>query len=507
MTKKNYIFQKYITNACIWCIDETFFSKTIAVFSVINLYSGCCIGCIISTETNRLVSSDIIELFEQILDDAEYPIYVHGDRSPLYDDLNFKKWFIDKGISFSFAIDAKFGNQVIESFNNSLKQKVAMEMLITDHPEIINFKRHLPEDQRKWNMGRRAKDKVIRDSLWNTGYFEEYGFDLVVEALQSLNLRTSPVYKNYTRKEIELKSFLSEKANFKLYKKGTTNANELIVETTESLDEIWVQPEQTGVDLIEKIKEAIKPEQQEVKDLLILGFSVMLEENKTIKEELLIQKRLREEKEIRRNKRLATKRRQKKTPITKDHLNASLKIVGTRRSYNQARLRVSLILLFVTGVRASELLFITSKQVEDLLVLGFIPITRNKMGEFQKKAYLTESGRRFIKQAQPDIAIVLMTKESDNDYFFTACDRNKPLSREHFQKMINNNLEKLAIEYPGSYFTSHSFRCGFINALWRKNVDLSIIRQIVGHKRVETTALYLTDLEEVDIRSIVEGID
>jgi site-specific recombinase XerD len=200
-------------------------------------------------------------------------------------------------------------------------------------------------------------------------------------------------------------------------------------------------------------------------------------------------------------------RRPKKTPINKDHLNAALKVVGTRRSYNEARLRVSLVLLFVTGVRASELLFITSKQVEDLLLLGYIPITRNKKGESQKKAYLTEPGRQFMKQAQSDISVVLMTKDEGSEYFFTSCGSHKPLSREHFQKIINNTLLKLSEQYPGGYFTSHSFRCGFINTLWRKNVDLHIIRQIVGHKRIETTSLYLTDLEEAEIKSIVERID
>jgi len=499
--KKNHLFQRHVTDSHIWVFDETFLGRK-GVFSVVNLFSGACVGLILSTEDSRLTSGEILELFKEMHVFMVDPVFLHGDSSPLYESKELQDWCKEVGIAFSFAVGMSFGNQVSESFNNSLKQQIATRMLTSDIPEINTLKRLLSTKQKKFSTFRKARDKEIRALLWDSQEFQDHYYDYVLDAARELNLRDSPLYKNFTRKEMELQCFLSELHNPKLYKKETVKAN-LLIEKTEV---ILHEAEIANLTLVDTIREALQPGQQQLSDQLAAGLGALYLENKAIKDELFIQRTLREEKNKRRLKRLARKTRPKKTAVQREHLDFVLNASRTQRGYKASRLRVALTLLYITGVRASELLSIKSGQVEQLLVSGSIPITRKKRGETQKLAHLHGEGKLVLKLVQNDIALLLTGKESPEDFFFTAEGAPNALSREHFQRLINNALQELKANYPHCYFSSHSFRAGFITNLWKKGVDLSTISQIIGHKRIETTSLYLTKLEEGELKQAMDDV-
>ena len=48
----------------------------------------------------------------------------------------------------------------------------------------------------------------------------------------------------------------------------------------------------------------------------------------------------------------------------------------------------------------------------------------------------------------------------------------------------------------GIQLTSHSFRRGYITALWKETKDLEFVRQVIAHKQIGTTSLYVKVLSD-----------
>lgn len=66
--------------------------------------------------------------------------------------------------------------------------------------------------------------------------------------------------------------------------------------------------------------------------------------------------------------------------------------------YQSARLRLTLALLLVTGIRISKLLSLKMKQVESLFTTHWIAINRAKRGPANYQAFLTKERRRIMQE-------------------------------------------------------------------------------------------------------------
>lgn len=82
--------------------------------------------------------------------------------------------------------------------------------------------------------------------------------------------------------------------------------------------------------------------------------------------------------------------------------------------YQSTRLRLALTLLFVTGIRISELLPLKMNQVESLFTNHWISIDRAKREPANHKAFLTKEGSRIMRERRSDFELMQLFKKSDS---------------------------------------------------------------------------------------------
>ncbi len=237
------------------------------------------------------------------------------------------------------------------------------------------------------------------------------------------------------------------------------------------------------------------------------------EQNKTLEDQLnqlqdqlrIVREELEERKERERlieekkEKRKNQKRLPKREPITieiYDSLIQSSQKFKYSNLYQSARLRLALALLFVTGIRISELLPLKMNQVESLFTNHWISIDRAKRGPANHKAFLTKEGSRIMRERRSDFEFMQLFKKSDS-YIFTAENSQKPLAREAFTNLINKFIKDCSRRMDRNpNISSHSFRVGFITQLWRDTNDIEFVRQAIGHAKIDTTSQYVENLSE-----------
>lgn len=167
----------------------------------------------------------------------------------------------------------------------------------------------------------------------------------------------------------------------------------------------------------------------------------------------------------------------------------------TKNQELQARNKAIILTLFTAGLRVSEL----------------CNLTRNDLIEAEGKTYLLINGKGRAEDEREKIAITTQLKEAINNYLelkedtendkplFTSIN-NKPLDR----KTINKELKKIAAETDERYNTNIKPRCSshcFRHSLARyllvdKKQPISLVKDVLRHSSIETTAKYLTNSEE-----------
>ena len=94
-----------------------------------------------------------------------------------------------------------------------------------------------------------------------------------------------------------------------------------------------------------------------------------------------------------------------------------------------------------------------------------------------------------------------MYPKDDDCYIFTPQYSADPLSRDAFNRIVNNFLKETIQTLPNKpNIKSHSFRIGFITNLWRDTNDIEFVRQAIGHAKIDTTSRYIHNLSEDERR-------
>ena len=106
-----------------------------------------------------------------IEDQGELPRAFHGDSAPVYRDKAVEEILAEHEIKYSISVGQKHENQVLESFNNSFKGKVARKI-----PEKTTLKerklicREFTKAKLKLNNKAQSKNsniiKKLFSSLW-----------------------------------------------------------------------------------------------------------------------------------------------------------------------------------------------------------------------------------------------------------------------------------------------------------------------------------------------------
>ena len=207
-------------------------------------------------------------------------------------------------------------------------------------------------------------------------------------------------------------------------------------------------------------------------------------------------KQERQEKAARKEARANRKRLPKRDPMTAEIYKKLIK-EAEGPTYLHVRLRLTLCLLAVTGVRINELLNIKVSQLKTLTQESWIAIDRSKLGPSNHKAFLTKEGKKIIQDRKKDFQFILLIKEPDAYVFTSEAKHYQKLRREAITKGVNKVMRSVSKQLPGQpNITSHSFRIGYITQLWKDSKDIEFVKQSIGHQKLDTTSAYVNKLSD-----------
>ena len=223
-------------------------------------------------------------------------------------------------------------------------------------------------------------------------------------------------------------------------------------------------------------------------------------------------------KELRRQKRLKRVRRAQSQPFLKEYLPWVLAFLEKKKWNNltKIRLRLAMVLRVVTGIRISEIRFLKVSQIVTLFEKNYLQVNLSKGGHKGHKFFLTKEGATLVRTYRVDFVNLMFllgflqelgTRRNLGNlepgvlefYLFSANSSKGqiPLSRSFFTRQMNEVLTQTPqLAERGIHLTSHSFRRGYITSLWKETKDLEFVRQVIAHKQIGTTSLYVKVLSD-----------
>lgn len=139
-------------------------------------------------------------------------------------------------------------------------------------------------------------------------------------------------------------------------------------------------------------------------------------------------------------------------------------------------------LLYATGIRVSELVHLSVKDVN--LKLNYISCSSMEksravpFGNTAKKAVET-----YVEQARD-----VLLKGNDSQYLFINCN-GSAMSRQGFWKILKYYAKLAGIEKE---ITPHTLRHSFAVHLLQNGADLKSVQEMLGHSDISTTQVYLS---------------
>lgn len=285
----------------------------------------------------------------------------------------------------------------------------------------------------------------------------------------------------------------------KLYKEVLPAQRPLL----QAIELSFLAQSKTQLTLLSEIKK-LKVEQRKNLNLIeeLINYKNKMEEEKAAKES-------------RRQKRLKRQKRQQPQPFLREYLPWIFDFLESKNwnPLTKSRLKLAIVLLAITGIRISKIRFIKVSQIVVLFEKNYLQVNLSKGGRKGHKIFLTKEGQTLLSNYRVDFLNLLLLlgfieelpnrKNLSNiepsilEFYLFSSKGQTPLSRVFFTTQINNILKQTPqLLERGIQLTSHSFRRGYITSLWKKTEDLEFVRQVIAHKQIDTTSLYVKVLSD-----------
>lgn len=182
--------------------------------------------------------------------------------------------------------------------------------------------------------------------------------------------------------------------------------------------------------------------------------------------------------------------------ILENYLNSKIK----PNTLLQNRNRLTLKLLLYTGLRASEVLGI---KLEDFFTMREEGVQKIKiLGKGNKERYVYIP----IETIKTELEYISNYIENNNqeketvkrNTYINQTTKGRVMLRSELYSMIENLFKKLNIKKRGVHLLRHTFGKKMV----QKNVNLSTIKELMGHENIQTTMIYARSDEGSMIRAI-----
>lgn len=168
------------------------------------------------------------------------------------------------------------------------------------------------------------------------------------------------------------------------------------------------------------------------------------------------------------------------------------------RSVTGIRNKVMLFLMYVTGMRVSELIAVNIAHVHR--DAGFIAI--NGKGGRQRLVPIPDSMMQELVKYIDDIRPTLLEGRLASDYLFPVIygKKVKTLTRQALWSMIKQLWKKATIDRP---ISPHTLRHSFATHMLNKGANLRSLQILLGHEQLSTVQVY-THVETRHLRAIYD---
>lgn len=207
----------------------------------------------------------------------------------------------------------------------------------------------------------------------------------------------------------------------------------------------------------------------------------------SVKQEIDFMREERERKQLLKDKRVNAQKLQKRDSITEDEFFHILDSVKNDH-FVPSRKKAALILLYVTGLRISNLLLLKIHHINDLFDKGSTTIPLIKRGSNKHLLSLSQKGKQIIEKYHSSFLCLMADKNRDGFLFTLKVNLEKAIDRTSFDHEINNILIK-ASQVFHKHIRTHSFRASIITD-FLKRTPIDVVKQVMGHKDIKTTFQY-----------------
>ncbi len=169
-----------------------------------------------------------------------------------------------------------------------------------------------------------------------------------------------------------------------------------------------------------------------------------------------------------------------------------------KKTFLQIRNRLLVKLLYYTGVRASELLSIKLADISLMKEEGVYKIYILGKGSKYRYVYIKQE---IIEDDLEYIKDHLMTDEimvDKKEHYIAITQKGRVMHRAELYTMLERLYKKLYIKKRGVHMLRHTFGKRMV----QKNVNLSTIKEMMGHENIQTTMIYARS----DERAMIEAI-
>lgn len=171
---------------------------------------------------------------------------------------------------------------------------------------------------------------------------------------------------------------------------------------------------------------------------------------------------------------------------------ATLLEMPSEATLEDQRDHVMLELLYATGLRVSELVFLQTMQVN--FEVGYLRVTGK--GSKQRIVPMGEQARRLLQQYVEQVRPFLLKQRLSRSLFITR--RGGPLTRQGFWKALRQRARRAGIVKK---ISPHVLRHSFATHLLEGGADLRSVQTMLGHSNIATTQIY-THVERKRLKEI-----
>jgi integrase len=453
-------------------------------------------------------SQDVIRMFEEIFCDRKFMgrfEVAHFDKGTIFTAEEVIEFFKLHGVIISYAVAASFGNQPVERKNRTLKGILRKQI----DPEWSEKKQRekLVEDPLDKKIDILALKELIKKSIEihndrktrKTGLSPNFMENALVQYKGELpEIKTAQNGSPEARlielfKESSAFEYVEEAQRWFIeFRKENQAAHE------RTIQEIRYQAEKTSADAEERHQNQLnelrlmKEDAEQKYQSIVTQNLELIARLKNTEEDAKLLADIERKKQEAKAKRQQAEKRPLRDIITADQFEALIKTIrntkGPADDIQKARRIVAYFLLRLTGLRVSNLLTITVRQIKELFEEGTTKLELIKGGPKRFNLLIPQNQQEWFRGCSYEIDILCRSK-AEGDPLFHATDPKKPMNRSNFDTDLNAPLKTLS-ETVGAVIKTHSFRATIISELILGGVNINEVATYMGHASAMSTAKY-----------------